>query len=176
MEPSSRTSVVPSPSTWSPSSDPVQRKPIESRAYSTSRPASKAPKAISPPWAMIVSVAGPQILSKRDPRCRPRRSASGRSGGNWPAPSRRGLHELRHRTKIVGGGREVKGPSDTLAAAELGSLLAGDRFDPAEGLLDPLANPLAAGDERGRLIRSNGSSRRALRPAHPLRRWRVVMV
>ena len=28
----------------------------------------------------------------------------------------------------------------------------------------------------GRLIRSNGSSRRALRPAHPLRRWRAVMV
>jgi hypothetical protein len=37
-----------------------QRKPIESRAYSTSRPASRAPKAISPPCAVIVSVAGPQ--------------------------------------------------------------------------------------------------------------------
>ena len=34
----------------------------------------------------------------------------------------------------------------------------------------------SAGDGRGRLIRSNGSSRRALRPAHRLRRWRAVMV
>jgi hypothetical protein len=33
----------------------------------------------------------------------------------------------------------------------------------------------SASDGSGRLIRSNGSSRRALRPAHPLRRWRVVM-
>ena len=34
----------------------------------------------------------------------------------------------------------------------------------------------SAGDGLGRLIRSNGSSRRALRPADPLRRWRAVMV
>src|SRR6185437_9832005 len=39
---------------------PAQWKPIESRAYSTSRPASRAPKAISPPCAVIVSAAGPQ--------------------------------------------------------------------------------------------------------------------
>ena len=37
-------------------------KPIESRAYSTSRPASMAPKAISPPCAVIVSVAGPHEI------------------------------------------------------------------------------------------------------------------
>jgi hypothetical protein len=58
--PSSRSSAVPSPSTWSPSSHPHQRNPIESRAYSTSRPASRAPNATSPPWVVIVSVAGLQ--------------------------------------------------------------------------------------------------------------------
>src|ERR1700689_4873750 len=46
--------------TSSPSSHPAHWKPIESRAYSPSRPASRAPKAISPPRAVIVSVAGPQ--------------------------------------------------------------------------------------------------------------------
>ena len=52
LVPSSRSSAVPLPSTSSPSSRPTQLKPIESPAYSTSRPASKAPKAISPPRAV----------------------------------------------------------------------------------------------------------------------------
>ena len=37
-----------------------------------------------------------------------------------------GLQKLRQPRQIVGGGREGEGPSDALAAAELGSLLAGD--------------------------------------------------
>jgi hypothetical protein len=45
--------------------------------------------------------------------------------------------------QIVSGGCEGEGPSDALATAELGSLLAGDGLDPAEGLLDPFADALA---------------------------------
>jgi hypothetical protein len=46
-----------------------------------------------------------------------------------------------------GRARRRSGPgqvlSDALAAAELGSLLTGDRLDPAKGFLDPLADALA---------------------------------
>src|SRR6185437_14999876 len=69
--------------------------------------------------------------------------ASDRSGGSWPGPSRRGLEELRQPRQIVGGGREGEGPTDALATAELGPLLACDRLDPAKSFLDPLANALA---------------------------------
>jgi hypothetical protein len=50
--------------------------------------------------------------------------------------------QLRQPRQIVGGD-EGEGPSDALAAAELGSLLARDGLGPAEGLLDPFANALA---------------------------------
>jgi hypothetical protein len=45
--------------------------------------------------------------------------------------------------QIVGGCRKREGPSDAFAAAELGSLLAGDSLDPAESFLNPFADALA---------------------------------
>ena len=80
---------------------------------------------------------------ERDPKGRTLRSASGRSSGSWPGPSRRSLQELWQPRQIVGGGREGEGPSDALAAAEPGPFLGGDGLDPAKGLLDPLADALA---------------------------------
>ena len=53
------------------------------------------------------------------------------------------LRKLPQPRQIVGGGGEGEGPSDALVGAELGSLLAGDHLDPAEGFLDPLADALA---------------------------------
>jgi hypothetical protein len=53
------------------------------------------------------------------------------------------LRKLPQPRQIVGGGREGEGPSDAFVGAELGSLLAGDHLDPAEGFLDPLADALA---------------------------------
>jgi hypothetical protein len=43
-------------------------KPIEPRAYSTSRSAPRAPKAISPPCALTVSPAGQRDWDERDPK------------------------------------------------------------------------------------------------------------
>ena len=53
--------------------------------------------------------------------------------------------QLRQPHQIVGGGSEGEGPSDAVAAAEPGLLLPGDRLDPAERLLDALADALADG-------------------------------
>src|SRR5690606_11715108 len=59
----------------------------------------------------------------------------------WPSA---GLHhELGQPHEIVGGGREGEGPSDTVATAELRLVLPSDRLDPAERLLDTLADALA---------------------------------
>src|ERR1039458_8461986 len=47
--------------------------------------------------------------------------------------------------RLLGGDREGEGPADALAPSILGFLLSGDRFDPAEGFLEPLADTLAYG-------------------------------
>ena len=79
IEPSSSNSADPSPETSSISSKPSQVNPTEARLYSMSRPACSAPKAISPrPFARMTIVAGRRDRDTGDPRCRPRRSASGR--------------------------------------------------------------------------------------------------
>jgi hypothetical protein len=61
MEPSSRSSAEPLLEISSISSKPSQVKPTDNRLYSMSRPAWRAPKAISlRPWSVIVMVARPQ--------------------------------------------------------------------------------------------------------------------
>ena len=47
------------------------------------------------------------------------------------------------RARLLGGGCEGEGPSDAPTAAKLGSFLAADLLDPAEGFLDPLTDALA---------------------------------
>jgi hypothetical protein len=52
---------------------------------------------------------------------------------------------VREPHQIGGGSSEGKGPSDVITATEPGLLLPGDRLDPAECLLDALADALADG-------------------------------
>ena len=83
----------------------------------------------------------------------------------------RGLHaaasrELRQARQTVGGGREGEGLADAFAATELRPLLAGDRLDPAERLLDPLTDALA--DRVARVSRRAPVDRRRA-PARVLR-------
>ena len=49
-------------------------------------------------------------------------------------------HELRQPHKIVGGGREGEGPSDAVTPTELRLVLPCNGLDPAECLLDALAD------------------------------------
>jgi hypothetical protein len=74
---------------------------------------------------------------------RQRRQRPWRSRAPWPSAGLR--YQLGQPDQIVGGGSEGKSPSDTITATEPGLLLPGDRFDPAECLLDALANALADG-------------------------------
>src|SRR5215207_9506266 len=82
------------------------------------------------------------------PRHPSRRCASDRRRpwrGPAPWPSARLRDQLRQPHQIVGGSRERERPSDAVAAAKPGLLLPGDRLDPAERLLDALADALADG-------------------------------
>src|ERR1700721_4309497 len=74
---------------------------------------------------------------------RQRRQRPWRSRAPWPSAGLR--YQLGQPDQIVGGCSEDKSPSDTITATEPGLLLPGDRFDPAECLLDALANALADG-------------------------------
>src|ERR1039458_8456706 len=71
--------------------------------------------------------------------------------------------------RLVGGDREGEGPADAPAPSIFGFLLSGDRFDPAEGFLDPLADTLAYGVAGG-TRRAAIDCRRA--PAQILRHMR----
>src|SRR5450755_2302695 len=64
-----------------------------------------------------------------------------RSRAPWPSAGLR--YQLGESHQIVGGGSEGKSPSDAITATEPGLLLPGDRLDPAECLLDALADALA---------------------------------
>src|SRR5215203_6211017 len=65
-----------------------------------------------------------------------------RSRAPWPSVGR---YQLGQPHQIVGRGSEGKGPSDAITAAEPGLLLPGNRLDPAECLLDALADALTDG-------------------------------
>jgi hypothetical protein len=54
-------------------------------------------------------------------------------------------YQLRQPHQIVGGGSEGKSPSDAIMATEPGLVLPDDRLNPAECLLDALADALADG-------------------------------
>src|SRR4051812_34008111 len=75
-----------------------------------------------------------------------------------PAPtstSRRRAQQLRQPDQIVGCRREGELPADPGLAAVAGAAQQGDLLDPAERLLDPLADPLAqrvAGVPRGAAV------------------------
>src|SRR5919106_2876927 len=85
---------------------------------------------------------------RRRPR-RPSRRCAGDRQRPWqrrePWPSAGLREELRQPHQIVSGGSEGEGPSDAVAAAELRLPLPGDGLDPAERLLDALADALADG-------------------------------
>jgi hypothetical protein len=77
----------------------------------------------------------------RAPRCRPRRSATGRSADSPSGCSRRGPgQELRQPHQVVGGEAEDEGAVDPGQAAQLDVGEPGDLLHPAEALLDPLAH------------------------------------
>src|SRR5688572_4240750 len=61
----------------------------------------------------------------------------------WPSSGLR--DQLGQPHQIVGGGSEGKSPGDAITATEAGLLLTGDRLDPAECLLDALADTLTDG-------------------------------
>src|SRR5262245_57176855 len=63
--------------------------------------------------------------------------------GGAPWPSAGLCYQLGQPHQIVGGSREDKGPCDAITAAEASLLLPADRLDPAECLLDALADALA---------------------------------
>src|SRR6185436_6721865 len=66
-------------------------------------------------------------------------------GGRAPRPSPGPVEQLRQSDEIVGGCGEGKSEADPGGAPEPGLALAGDRLDPAEGLLDAFADALADG-------------------------------
>src|ERR1700685_1231040 len=73
---------------------------------------------------------------------RPRPAKALASQTPWPSAGLR--YQLGQPHQIVGGGSEGKSPSDAFTATEPGLLLPGDRLDPAECLLDALADRVAA--------------------------------
>src|ERR1700722_1291068 len=66
----------------------------------------------------------------------------GRSRVPWPSAGLR--YQLGQPHQIVGGGSQGKSPCDAITATEPGLLLPGDGLDPAECLLDALADGIAA--------------------------------
>src|ERR687896_1102004 len=143
MVPSSLSSAEPVPVTSSISSKPAQVKKTIERLYSRSRVACMARHGRPRRWSWW---RGRPDRGSLDPTGRPRRSASGRRAGRPSAPSRGGSgQEPSQPHQIVSGGREGEGEVDPRQPAKAGLLQAGDRLDPAERLLDPLADALALG-------------------------------